>query len=287
MDMLETDGPYEGATCGVTPNSGFAHVNNSQVVQWNATLQFYRTLKEKYNTYLTVPDPYWMSGGTNKEPMGYTDAWNNHVPVTENGTQEYLELGRMYLYDGTFHKPTTMGWLGFELYRTPAPMDSYLATLELAAASFLGQGNIAAYRGPQLFDASSVRVKRMWALWTAHYKRYRAILMADCVHVTRPGQNGRSVETTLHVDATSQAAFLNVFNPSHRSVTTSVRLPVYYAGLTRGDRVEFAWGGSLVNPAAWPVPSVASAVVADDFTLRLTLEMAPRSFLWASLAKEQ
>jgi hypothetical protein len=38
----------------------------------------------RYNTYLTVPDPYWMSGGTNKEPMGYTDAWNR-VP-----TDEYL-----------------------------------------------------------------------------------------------------------------------------------------------------------------------------------------------------
>ena len=58
MDMLETDGPYEGATCAVTANSGFRHANNSQVRQWNATVEFYRTLKEKYGTYLTVPDPY-------------------------------------------------------------------------------------------------------------------------------------------------------------------------------------------------------------------------------------
>ena len=89
-------GPYEGATCAPTNNSGFSHVNNSQVGQWNSTLQFYRTLKEKYNTYLTVPDPYWMSGGTNKEPMGYTDAWN-HIPSDTNGTLEYLTMGRMYL----------------------------------------------------------------------------------------------------------------------------------------------------------------------------------------------
>jgi hypothetical protein len=183
--------PAEGATCGVTNSSGFAHVNNSQVGQWNATLQFYRTLKEKYNTYLTVPDPYWMSGGTNKEPMGYTDAWN-HIPSDANGTKEYLNLGRMYLYDGTYHKPTvsmvwhsdhglarlralavltwsgtqTMGWLGFELSRTPAPMDSHLAVLELAAASYIGQGNVPCYRGPQVFDAASTQVKQMWSLWT-------------------------------------------------------------------------------------------------------------------------
>ena len=48
MDMLETDGPYEGATCAPTNNSGFTHTNNSQVGQWNATVEFYRTLKAKY-----------------------------------------------------------------------------------------------------------------------------------------------------------------------------------------------------------------------------------------------
>jgi hypothetical protein len=154
MDMLETDGPFEGATCAVTNHSGFKHVNNSQVQQWNATLEFYRTLKRTMNTYLTVPDPYWMSGGTNKEPMGYTDAWN-HIPTDTAGTLEYLTMGRMYLYDGTYHKPTTMGWLAFELSRTPSPMDAHLDTLEMAAASYLGQGNVPCYRGPQLFDANA------------------------------------------------------------------------------------------------------------------------------------
>jgi len=284
MDMLETDGPYEGATCGVTSKSGFVHVNNSQVRQWNATLQFYRELKEKYNTYLTVPDPYWMSGGTNKEPMGYTDAWN-HIPTTENGTLEYLTMGRMYLYDGTYHKPTTMGWLGFELSRTPAPMDPHIHVLELAAASYLGQGNVPCYRGPQLFDANSTQVRRMWSLWTAHYKKYRKILMADSVHVTRPGQNGRAIETTLHVDDSAKAAFANLFNPKPRTVTKPLRLPVYYAGLARGDTVRLMWGGSLVNPAAWPVPTITTATVQEDYTLRVTVTMAPRSFLWVSIVQ--
>eukprot|EP01048_Picozoa_sp_COSAG05_P014587 COSAG05_NODE_1668_length_4309_cov_3.260570_1_plen_63_part_00 len=35
--------------------------------------------------------------------QGYTDAWN-HIPTDTNGTLEYLNLGRMYLYDGTYHK---------------------------------------------------------------------------------------------------------------------------------------------------------------------------------------
>ena len=56
-----------------------------------------------------------------------------------------------------------------------------------------------------------------------------------------------------------------------------------YAGLARGDVVRFTWGGSLVNPAAWPVPAIATATVEDDYTLRLKVAMAPRSFLWLSI----
>ena len=38
MEMLETDGPYEGATCAATNHSGFAHVNNSQLAQYGAAV---------------------------------------------------------------------------------------------------------------------------------------------------------------------------------------------------------------------------------------------------------
>ena len=59
MAMLETDGPYEGATCAVTNASGFSHANNSQLAQYAANVAFYRQLKRELNTFLTVPDPYW------------------------------------------------------------------------------------------------------------------------------------------------------------------------------------------------------------------------------------
>ena len=42
-----------------------------------------------------VPDPYWNSGGTNREPAGYTDAWNRQIPSTDQGTLEYLQMARM------------------------------------------------------------------------------------------------------------------------------------------------------------------------------------------------
>ena len=171
MAMLETDGPYEGATCAVTSKSGFRHVNNSQLVQYAANVEFYRQLKREFNTFLTVPDPYWNSGGTNREPAGYTDAWN-HV----DSTAEYLQMARLYLYDSTVFKPSTEGWLGFEMYRTPPPLDDHIETLEEALASLLGQGNIPCYRGPEMYDDGSLQAKQLWKLWTAHYKRYRSIL---------------------------------------------------------------------------------------------------------------
>ena len=45
----------------------------------------------------------------------------------------------MYLYDSTLLKPTTEGWLGFEMSRTPPPLDQHLSMLEEALASLLGQ----------------------------------------------------------------------------------------------------------------------------------------------------
>ena len=129
-----------------------------------------------------MPDPYWNSGGTNREPAGYSDAWNRQIPQTAQGNLEYIQTARMYLYDSnhsphptptptpspspnpspdpdpnltltltltlarylydsTLYKPTTEGWLGFELSRTPPPLEEHLPTLELALASLLGQGN--------------------------------------------------------------------------------------------------------------------------------------------------
>lgn len=62
---------------------------------------------------------------------------------------------------------------------------------------------------------------------------------------------------------------------------------MYYAGLSRGAAVRLRWGGSLVRPGAWAVPTVATAVVEEDYTVRLTLPMAPESFLWLSLTSER
>ena len=53
-------------------------------------------------------------------------------------------------------------------------MESQLPLLEMAAASYLGQGNVACYRGPRLYDANSSEVRAV------HPRR------SDALHITTP-----------------------------------------------------------------------------------------------------
>ena len=91
----------------------------------------------------------------------------------------------------------------------------------------------------------------------------------------------------MHVNASAPSpeprAFGNFFNPSTRTLTSTIDLPVYYAGLRRGSKVKLSWGGSLLKPSQWPQPPDSTQRVREDDSLRVTLEMAPRSFLWAVL----
>lgn len=65
--------------------------------------------------------------------------------------------------------------------------------------------------------------------------------MSDAVHVTRPGQNGGAIETSLHVNASAKTAFANFFWPISHPVTKPVRLPMYYANLAPGATVHLKW----------------------------------------------
>ena len=75
-------------------------------------------------------------------------------------------------------------------------------------------------------------MKRLWTLWVAHYKRYRGILSADMVHVSRP--SGRGLEVIVHVNASATPdeprAMANLFNPTEATIKRTVELPLYLCG---------------------------------------------------------
>lgn len=62
---------------------------------------------------------------------------------------------------------------------------SLLQELEWGVAQYLGQGNIPCFRGPQVTSGSPA-VARVWRRWLSFYKRHRALLNADVIHVHRP-----------------------------------------------------------------------------------------------------
>jgi hypothetical protein len=110
-------------------------------------------------------------------------------------------------------------------------LDAYGAHLAQNFAS----GVQACYRGPRLYDTAETRavVKQ----WVDFYKKYRAILDSDIVHVRRP--DGRDLDTILHVNPwLPQKGLAVVYNPLDNEVSGKVTLPLYYAGLTTVAKIR-------------------------------------------------
>ena len=273
IDLLETDGPYEGVPCEATGHAYHRGRADSQAAQDFFTQDFYRSLKVK-DLYFTVPDPYWLNAGTNKEPIGYTDKWTN----SGFDKHERLAIGRMYSYDGTTHYPPTMGWMVFN-YEDYNPLNSSQQYYELAMAQYLGNGIITCFRGANLYD--SPETLHITRYWSDFYKRHRTVLNGDIVHVVRP--NGQDVDVQFHVHprtwpfdgvASNEVVLGFMFNPTPYDVAGyAVRLNVYYAGLQPGDKVSIEWGAGTVLP--WSPQGPLVGKVDDGFGLQLSVASFP------------
>ena len=95
-------------------------------------------------------------------------------------------------------------------------------------ANLFGAGVQACYRGPRLYDSPETRtvVKK----WVDFYKRHRAILDSDIIHLRRA--DGRDIDFILHVNpAIEEKGLLMVYNPLDREVRKTLTVPLYYTGL--------------------------------------------------------
>jgi hypothetical protein len=69
------------------------------------------------------------------------------------------------------------------------------------------------------------------------YRRYRAILDSDVIHVRRA--DGRDVDALLHVNPRLKTKGLAVvYNPLPRPVKRTLALPLYYTGLTETAQIR-------------------------------------------------
>lgn len=226
--VFEHDGSYPG-DFDMTPRPPLQKGgDDSQWVQWRIISDFYKWCKGQ-GVFLNIPDYYFLVGG-NKIGMGYREV-NWSLPRAHQ-----LIHTRQNIYDGTWEKTPSMGWMHVPLTMyhgggaaaTIEPLCEHLDHYRTIMASNLGAGVQAVYRGKRLYDTPETRdmVKGM-VDW---YKQHRDILESDIIHLRRP--DGHQPDYYLHANPSlEEKGLLMVFNPTDRVVKTTLRIPLYYTGL--------------------------------------------------------
>lgn len=235
FDLLEHDGSYPGDACASTTHPGHRELEDSQWTQYQRIADFYRRCRTR-GIFLNVPDWYFLVG-SNKTAMGYRET-NWSLPRA----QQHIHA-RQHLYDGTWEKTPTMGWMFVPLTQyhgggaaaTIEPLKDHLPDYGQHFANNLGFGAQACYRGFRLYDSEAT--KAVVKTWVGFFKKYRAILESDVLHIRRA--DGRDLDAILHVNPNlPEKGLLMVYNPASESVTRELEVPLYYTGLTDRARVS-------------------------------------------------
>lgn len=241
IDILEHDGSYPGDVCASTVHPGHQGADDSQWKQWTKIRDFYHWCRGR-GVYLNVPDWYFLSG-SNKTGMGYREV-NWSLP-----RDRQLVLARQNIYDGTWYKPSSMGWMFVPLVEyqgggaaaTLEPLHEHLDAYGTHLAQNFLSGVQACYRGPRLYDTDET--KAVVKKWVTLYKKHRAILDSDVIHLRRP--DGNDYDGLLHVNPNlAEKGFAVINNPLHATLETQITLPLYYTGLTKEARIRHEGGAA-------------------------------------------
>jgi hypothetical protein len=265
MNLLENDGSYPGDVCASMQHKGHRGLGDSQWQQWEAICAFYHAFRAR-GVYLNVPDTYYYSG-SNKCGMGYReDNWS--LP-----RERQVLLGRQNIYDGTWDKTPSMGWMFVPLVEyqgggaaaTLEPLSEHLDAYEAHLAQNFGNGVQACYRGSRLYDtpATEAVVKK----WVTFYKQHRAILDSDIIHVRRP--DGRDLDCMLHVNSQlKEKGLAMIYNPTDHEIEKPFTLPLYYTGLSESAHIR--------EKDSKPVLYTLDR----EYKVRVPVKLGPHSVTW-------
>jgi hypothetical protein len=266
--MLEHDGSYPGDVCMATDHPGHGGLMDSRWRQYATISKFYQWCRSQ-GIYLNIPDYYYLAGG-NKCGMGYREV-NWSLPRSQQ-----LIHTRQNIYDGSWEKTPSMGWMFVPLTEyhgggaaaTIEPLNQHLDHYKMMMVSNLGAGVQACYRGPRLFD--SEQTKAMVKETIDWFKKYRSVLEGDVIHLRRA--DGRDLDYWLNVNPKSEVkGMLLVYNPLDRPVTKSIKVPLYYTGLTEKAIVQAETEG----PVTYDLDR--------DFTIQLEVTVDQNHYTWITI----
>ncbi|NWK55937.1 hypothetical protein HW115_09960 [Verrucomicrobiaceae bacterium N1E253] len=232
MGLFTHDGSYPTDPCGADYHPGHKGYKDSVWQQRKRILDFYSWMNGQ-GIFLRIPDWYVMYGASKVQ--------HNYREASWSAPREMQHLlTRRTIYDSSLHsRNNIMGWTFVPLSNYKGggkaaamiPLKQNLADYEHRLACTLGYGVTSMMRGPQLYD--SPETLAMLKKMVAFFKRHRAILTSDILHLKRP--DGRSLDYILHVNPKlEEKGLMMVYNPLERDVEQEIRVPLYYTGI-RGE----------------------------------------------------
>jgi len=265
FDIWENDGPYPGDLCASEKHPGHKGLDDSQWRQIEIQKELYHWLNQR-GVYINAPDWYFLDG-TNKIALGYRE-----VNFSLSRDQQKI-LNRQNIFDGTWDKTPSMGW-GFvplTAYHGGGPeavlepLSEHLDDYEQLMMQYYGAGIQACYRGPRLYDTEATKQRVIKVI--SWYKKYRNILNADLVHLRRA--DGRDWDGWLHVnpDLKEKGLFL-LFNPTDKTIKRTIKIPLYYTGLTKTARIREKEEASKIYP------------LNRRFEVEMPVTIAPHGYSW-------
>jgi hypothetical protein len=265
MQVFENDGSYPGNVCASTKHAHHDGLGDSQWKQYAQIQGLYKWMRSE-GIYMNIPD-FYINSGSNKTGIGYREV-NWSLP-----REQQLVLGRHNIYDGLWDRIPSMNWTFVPLTQyhgggaaaTMEPLKDHLVDYENHMMQNYGSGVQACYRGPRLYDAPETKalVKKV-ITW---YKKYREILNSDLIHLRRP--SGKDWDGFLHVNPDlKEKGLLMVFNPTGKAIQRSIKVPLYYTGLTETASVRVKEGAA------------SKYKLARDYSIEVPVTIPANSYTW-------
>lgn len=236
MTVFENDGSYPGNVCASTTHAHHKGLKDSQWKQRQQIVNLYQWMCEN-GIYTNIPDWGYMLNGGTKVGIGYREV-NWSLP-----RERQLVLGRQVMYDGLWERLPGMCWTFVPLTQyhgggaaaTLEPLKDHIPDYKAHMIQNYGAGVQACYRGPRLYDTPETKAAVVEVIdW---YKKYRNILNSELVHLRRA--DGRDWDGFMHVSPwEKEKGFALLFNPTDEAITRTIKLPLYYTGLSETANIR-------------------------------------------------